>query len=505
MQPFQPRLDALCNQNLHPFAKTGRAAAKSQLRSATLKTLLHSLDMVSKLHFLLIRRRVYLSGETARTTPGRWRMISEESKKIWEQLLPEILEGFPDIVFSLDTGGHLTFLGKKRGPFILNPFPWMQGKRIWECVVPEDAELAKTILKTRPDSVFDEELTIIDVQGNPRRIQLRCRPNATDTGKPLGFTGLMLEGKAREKLEQDLNDLRNELSKSRRTIEELQEHVAEGEKYRSVARHIAEVAHELKQSLAIIGGFTHRMAKKLGAWEKLDPDTQPECFSVIMRELRRLEDMLIGLIGISRRDTLHLEEVDLDNMIEAILNIYRETLSGKRLTIQRNYGLGRAEVILDSHLFEHVIRNLVINAIEASFEGGAIWIETSLVNADSEEKETEGVQRWTHFEFRIGNEGEPIPRDRFDQIFTPFFTTKSSGTGLGLTLAQHIVEEHRGSINVTSDWGGTVFAVRIPLDVTAQAYEKASGTGGLEGGCRDFRKTESGPEGHRHPEPDERR
>jgi signal transduction histidine kinase len=402
-------------------------------------------------------------------------MIEEKSGNIWERDLPEFLEGFPDIVFSIDAFGRFTFLGRKNAQFLLNPLPSMQGKALWEFVAPQDVELAKSILKPRPNSLFDEEMAIIDEKGNPRRFRIQCKLDVTDSGKVLGGRGLMLECKSESESEEGLRSLRNQLTKSLKTIDDLTAHVAQGEKYRAVATHIAEVAHELKQPLTIIGGFAQRMANKLGDWEQLDPGTQPECFTIIMKELTRLEEMLNGLLAIGKRDILHMEKVDLDAMIDEILNIYKETLRHKRLQVDFDSDLTGTEVEVDPHLFEHVVRNLITNAIEASHEGGTIQIETAYITVTPEKVTSEAVEKSTHFELKITNGGEPIPSDLIQEIFMPFYTTKPGGSGIGLTLSQHIVEEHQGSITATSDWGGTVFSVRIPLDFSGSISKPANG------------------------------
>ena len=394
-------------------------------------------------------------------------MIEEKNGNIWERDLPELLEGFPDIVFSIDAFGRFTFLGRKSVQFLLNPLPSMQGKAFWDFVATQDVELAKSILKPRLNSLFDEEMAIIDDQGSPRRFRIQCKLDVTDSGRVLGGRGLMLECKSGSEREEGLRHLRNQLIKSLKTIDDLTAHVAQGEKYRAVATHIAEVAHELKQPITIIGGFARRMAMKLGDWEKLDPGTQPECFTIIMKELTRLEEMLNGLLGISKRDILHMQKVDLDSLIEEILKLYKETLRQKGLKVEFDSGLSGTEVEVDPHLFEHVVRNLVTNAIEASYEGGTIRIKTAHVSVAPEKMTSEAVEKPTHFELKITNGGEPIPSDLLQEIFMPFYTTKPGGNGIGLTLSQNIVEEHQGSITATSDWGGTVFSVRIPLEFSA--------------------------------------
>jgi signal transduction histidine kinase len=402
-------------------------------------------------------------------------MIEKGRGQIWEQDLPELLEELPDIVFSIDALGRFTFLAHKSAHFLLNPLPFLHGKALWECTAPEDVERAKSILNARANSLFDEEIAITDELGNVRRFRLRCRLDVTDSGKVLGGKGLMLECKSSSARDHDLGRLKSQLAESRKTIDELTAHVAQGEKYRAVATHIAEAAHELKQPLTVIGGFARRMANKLGDWEKLDPGTQPECFTIITKELKRLEDMLNGLLTIGKRDVLHMEHVNPDAMIEEILNIHTEILRDKGLKVDFDSGMAESEVEVDPHLFEHVVRNLLTNAVEASCEGGTIRIETAVVSVTPEGSAKEAAEEATHFELKIMNGGEPIRSDLLEEIFKPFYTTKPGGNGIGLTLSRHIVEEHQGSIAVTSDWGGTIFSVRIPLGLSESTSKSCVG------------------------------
>jgi signal transduction histidine kinase len=89
-------------------------------------------------------------------------------------------------------------------------------------------------------------------------------------------------------------------------------------------------------------------------------------------------------------------------------------------------------------------------------------IETGFSIPSDKAQETGGLESETYFEMKIKNYGKVIPADELQKIFSPFFTTKDYGTGIGLTLAKKIVEDHNGSISVKSDEDGTVFTLWIP-------------------------------------------
>jgi signal transduction histidine kinase len=138
-------------------------------------------------------------------------------------------------------------------------------------------------------------------------------------------------------------------------------------------------------------------------------------------------------------------------------------LQEKNLSLVLNLSTQVGEILLDPDRFQHVIRNLVANAIEASRPSAAVYVETGLSRPSEKARETGHLDADTYFVMKIRNQGDVITRDELEKVFNPFFTTKDYGTGLGLTLSKKIVEDHRGSISVKSDELGTVFTVWLPV------------------------------------------
>jgi signal transduction histidine kinase len=157
------------------------------------------------------------------------------------------------------------------------------------------------------------------------------------------------------------------------------------------------------------------------------------------------------------------ESLDPNRLIEQVLHLNEEQFNEKDLTLEVDLGDEIGEVSLDPARFQHVIRNLVANAIEASPRGGVIRVETGVFIPSTKAQETGSLEYDTYFEMKVRNRGRVIPPDEIEKIFDPFFSTKDHGSGLGLTLSKKIVEEHHGSVGVKSDGDGTVFSVWIPL------------------------------------------
>jgi signal transduction histidine kinase len=257
-------------------------------------------------------------------------------------------------------------------------------------------------------------------------------------------------------------------------IDDLRVRRADWEKSKAIEEHAAELAHELKQPLTIIGGFVHRMAKKLGICQELGPDKQPECYYVIMREVKRLETMLRDLADFARPETLQVEKVDPKLLIEEVLCSNEERLKEKNLKLETEFSDDVGEVYLDPGRFQHVLRNMVTNAIEASPHNENIGIEVGLFVPGLEAREVHEPAYDSYFQVEIRNTGNPIPPEALEQIFDPFYTTKKQGTGIGLALSKKIIEKHHGSISVQSDNDETTFTLRIPVNPVRMLARNAS-------------------------------
>ena len=258
--------------------------------------------------------------------------------------------------------------------------------------------------------------------------------------------------------------VQEELLEKIRIIDELYEHVLQTGKAKAIAEHTGKVAHELRQPLAIIGGFARRLAKETASGEKMDERSLKESFQIVIKEVERLEHILRGLIEFTDRGPVHLEKVNPNTVIQYVLQINAERFVEKNIRVQTNLGDETGEIFVDPEGFEQVVRNLLATAVDASAPGEFIRIETGVSIPSEKAHETGLLESDAYFEMKIQNHGKVIPPDELQKIFNPFVTTKDYGTGIGLTLAKKIIEDHKGSISVKSDTEGTLFTVWLPLN-----------------------------------------
>jgi len=217
------------------------------------------------------------------------------------------------------------------------------------------------------------------------------------------------------------------------------------EKLAAIGRALAGVAHDLKTPLIAIGGYTRLVQKKM---KKGDPDYRK--LDVVINETRRLETMIREMLDFSRPLSLRCSKGDLRTTLEECLDIVEHQGEKRRVKVETRFTPHLPVFSFDESRMKQCIINLLVNAIQASPEGEAVIVRASvkngLVNVD------------------ITDRGKGIPPEKEDEVFLPFFTTKTDGTGLGLPIAKKIAEAHGGKLEVReAAVRGATFRVSLPV------------------------------------------
>jgi len=237
-----------------------------------------------------------------------------------------------------------------------------------------------------------------------------------------------------------------QLAEANRHLREAEAQVRRTERLAALGQLSAGLAHEIRNPLSTIKGSAEMLFKNVDA----DAAVAHELAGFISSEVDRTNALVTRFLDFARPLALRLEKTEITEVIdEAVAQVEKHT-PPLDVSIYKNYSSDIPPLLLDRQLIERVLYNLLLNAAQASPPQGSVTVKTR--------------QDGDTVEIGVIDRGSGIaPKDR-ESIFNPFFTTKSSGVGLGLAIVAKIVDEHGGQITVESEPGaGSVFRVFLPV------------------------------------------
>jgi signal transduction histidine kinase len=225
----------------------------------------------------------------------------------------------------------------------------------------------------------------------------------------------------------------------------MQERIIRSERLAALGKVVAEINHEIKNPLMMIGAFAGQLVRKIKDRQSV------EKLNIIVKEVERLEDLLKELRELYLPRSLIMEEIPVIQLLQEVRDLIENDCGTKRISLSVKIEGERVLIKGDRSRLKQVLINLVKNAIEAMEGGGELSLESR--------------PRGEKVEITIADTGPGIPPEDLKRIFEAFYTTKPHGTGLGLGISKSIVEEHPGgSFSVESERGkGTRFKISLPV------------------------------------------
>jgi two-component system sensor kinase FixL len=225
---------------------------------------------------------------------------------------------------------------------------------------------------------------------------------------------------------------------------QMESKLLQSERLAAVGQAVAHVAHEIKNPLMIIGGFSNQIRAAL-------PDENDvQKIDMVLQEVERLERLVTDLGDFTKEYKLVRRPSDINSVLKDVLKIMSEIYYPEKYRFIERLHPDVSEINCDPDKLKQVFLNIISNGCEAMIDGGTITIST--------ERKDSGL------EIRITDEGVGIPEEDLNHIFEPFYTTRERGSGLGLSISYKIIEAHKGDISAESSPGqGATFVIRLPL------------------------------------------
>jgi two-component system, LuxR family, sensor kinase FixL len=230
-------------------------------------------------------------------------------------------------------------------------------------------------------------------------------------------------------------------------IKVLQDRIIQTERLAALGQFVAEISHEIKNPLMMIGGFARQLANET------DDDRARSKLDIIVSEVSRLENLLNEFRDLYSPKSLEMQELDINSLVREVYDFVRDDCSMKHIHVEFNPDPGQLMVTGDRAKLKQVLLNLTKNAMEAMETGGRLSLGTR--------------RKEKRVEITVADDGCGIAEEHRDRVFSPFFTDKKKGSGLGLSVSKGIVEQHpHSTLTFESQKGkGTVFKLSMPLNL----------------------------------------
>ena len=224
----------------------------------------------------------------------------------------------------------------------------------------------------------------------------------------------------------------------------------------------AGVAHEIKNPLASIGIHLQLLRKAFQRKKTLTLNDATRYLDVIDEEIDRLNSIVVDFLFAVRPMDVHLRMESINQIIEELCDFVSYELSEQHIVIKKQLAQFLPKLALDGNLMKQALLNIIKNAMNAMEAGGGILTVDTRLDGD-------------HIRICITDTGTGMSEETLAKIFEPYFTTKATGSGLGLTVVFKVIKEHKGEVNVRSQLGqGTTFTITLPVPASERLVLEAS-------------------------------
>lgn len=340
----------------------------------------------------------------------------------------DILDTIPDGFIFIDKSRTVNELNQSAEQILNLSRKKTIGRSIEELFPAEICDLVNKVERDER-TISDDEIKIRVFLNQPLSLQVTVTPHLDQDA---GITGFILQLRDIEGTK-FLSD-QSEMQHFNKNFENM----------------ILGLTHELKNPLSGIKGA----AQLLGS--NLSKEDMQKCSEIVINEVDRLSELIDRIKRLDDFDTLNFTEVDINELLLDIIFL-QSNLNKDRIQFIKDLDISIPPVSGDANSLKQVFINLIRNAVQSIKDKGRIYVKTKLIN-DYKFKSSYPIL------ISVRDTGEGIPQEKTDKIFTPFFTTKEEGSGVGLFVSYQIIVKHGGTIMVESEVGaGSEFRIYLPV------------------------------------------
>jgi len=241
------------------------------------------------------------------------------------------------------------------------------------------------------------------------------------------------------------------MAKSRREdsgkqLDHREEASVPSERLAFTGRIAASIAHEIRNPLSNVSMSVQQLKEAF-------PEDSPWArhVDIITRNTERINFLITELLNCAKPPKLNIQPNNIHELLESVLESIRTKTTSQRIDVRKRFTNSAPVINVDREQITRVFSNVMINALESMPDGGKMTITTGIDG--------------NFFVVKVQDTGGGIPEEDIIRIFDPFFSTKTSGVGLGLSTTYGIVVSHGGTIGVESEWKkGTIFTISLPVN-----------------------------------------
>jgi PAS domain S-box-containing protein len=352
-----------------------------------------------------------------------------------ERQLRLLTEAIPQQIWRADAAGRIEHCNQHLRDYTGNTMDDLAGEAFFRILHPEDAPLYLQGWRgaLAMGNRFEEEARVRGADGVYRWFLARSIPQRSEDGRIARWYGIHIDIEEQYRAQQNLILAQEDLSRLSRTM--------------SMAEMAASIAHELNQPLTAV--VTHAYACR--EWLRGEPVNMEKAATTaekIVQESARASSVVSRVRALFRKDNQVRDPEDINRLIQDLVRVLRDEAIRREIAIRLDLARDLPRLKMDQIQIQQVMRNLVMNAMEAMAQTNA--------------PRTLGIRSAKHGDdgilVMVEDGGPGVAVDIAPRIFEPFFTTKPEGTGMGLAICRSIVEAHDGRLWVeNSPRGGAIF------------------------------------------------